>query len=99
MYQRIITYNFVHDETRGSFVEFLVGLGFEEQPDQSTYAQRNRVPRHLNELVSSITNWSHDVELSKEDSVQIYFLVHVDQNHKLIDRCDLNYSARYRDIR
>lgn len=33
MYKRLITYNFENDETRNSFVEFLEGLGFEEQPD------------------------------------------------------------------
>ena len=39
MYKRIITYNFDNDDTRDSFVDLITGLGFEVQPDQSTYAQ------------------------------------------------------------
>ena len=74
MYKRIITYTFEDDETRASFTELLLGLGFEEQPDQSTYAQKDRNPQHLDELKDVITDWSHDENLSEDDSIQIYFL-------------------------
>jgi hypothetical protein len=99
MYKRIITYNFVSDDTRASFVEFLTGLDFEEQPDQSTYAQRRRNPQHLDDLKAAITRWSRDVELSADDHVEIYYLARVDRNNMLINRHDMHYNAGNRDIR
>lgn len=99
MYQRIVTYNFENDDTRELFVDLLIGLGFEVQPDQSTYAQRNRNPDDGNELVASITRWSRNVELSADDHVEIYYLCRVDRNNMLINRYDMQYNARNREIR
>ncbi len=99
MYKRIITYTFEDDETRASFTELLLGLGFEEQPDQSTYAQKDRNPQHLDELKDVITDWSHDENLSEDDSIQIYFLVRISEKQMLIDRHDMNYNDRHSDIR
>ena len=99
MYKRIITYTFESDETRESFVELLLGLGFEEQPDQSTYAQRRRNPLDLDELVLLITRWSNDVDLCAGDSVQIYYLRHDAQGHYWIVRHDMNYSANHGNLR
>lgn len=99
MYKRIITYNFVSDDTRESFVDLLVGLDFEAQPDQSTYAQRRRNPQHLEDLKSAITRWSRDVELSADDHVEIYCLHTDDNHHTSISRIDMRYSGRNRDIR
>ena len=99
MDKRIITYTFEDDETRASFTELLLGLGFEEQPDQSTYAQKDRNPQHLDELKDVITDWSHDENLSEDDSIQIYFLVRISEKQMLIDRHDMNYNDRHSDIR
>ena len=99
MYKRIITYTFEDDETRASFTELLLGLGFEEQPDQSTYAQKDRNPQHLDELKDVITDWSHEENLSEDDSIQIYFLVRISEKQMLIDRHDMNYNDRHSDIR
>ena len=77
----------------------LLGLGFEEQPDQSTYAQKDRNPQHLDELKDVITDWSHDENLSEDDSIQIYFLVRISEKQMLIDRHDMNYNDRHSDIR
>lgn len=99
MYKRIITYTFEDDETRASFTELLLGLGFEEQPDQSTYAQKDRNPQHLDELKDVITDWSHDENLSEDDSIQIYFLVRISEKQMLIERHDMNYNDRHSDIR
>lgn len=99
MYKRIITYTFEDDETRASFTELLLGLGFEEQPDQSTYAQKDRNPQHLDELKDVITDWSHDENLSEDDSIQIYFLVRISEKQMLINRHDMNYNDRHSDIR
>lgn len=99
MYKRIITYTFEDDETRASFTELLLGLGFEEQPDQSTYAQKDRNPQHLDELKDVITDWSHDENLCEDDSIQIYFLVRISEKQMLIDRHDMNYNDRHSDIR
>ena len=99
MYKRIITYTFEHDEARASFTELLLGLGFEEQPDQSTYAQKDRNPQHLDELKDVITDWSHDENLSEDDSIQIYFLVRISEKQMLIERHDMNYNDRHSDIR
>lgn len=99
MYKRIITYTFEDDETRASFTELLLGLGFEEQPDQSTYAQKDRNPQHLDELKDVITDWSHDENLSEDDSIQIFFLVRISEKQMLIDRHDMNYNDRHSDIR
>lgn len=99
MYKRIITYNFDNDDTRDAFVDFLVALEFEEQPDQSTYAQKERNPRSLDALKDAITDWSRDKELSADDSVQIYFLTRISERQTLIDRYNMNYNARHKDIR
>ena len=99
MYRRIVTYNFESDETRNSFVELLIGLGFEEQPDQSTYAQGTRNPRTLGRLKNAINACSRDKELSEDDSVQIYFLTRINERETLIDRCVMYYSGRYSDLR
>ncbi len=99
MYKRIITYNFESDATRDSFVELLQGLGFEEQPDQSTYAQRRRNPLNLDELVLLITRWSNEEELSADDSVQIYCISCDAQGHWWIFRRDMNYSANHGNLR
>lgn len=99
MYKRLITYNFENDETRNSFVEFLEGLGFEEQPDQSTYAQRKRNPRLLAGLENAIAEWSSGKELSANDSAQIYFLFKVSEKQTLIEMHNLSYNARHKDIR
>ena len=99
MYKRIITYNFGSDETRSSFVELLTRLGFEEQPDQSTYAQSRRNPRFLAGLSNIITDWSHDKELSADDMVQIYFLTKISEKQTLIDTCIMYYNERFSDLR
>ena len=90
---------FDNTETRASFTELLLGLGFEEQPDQSTYAQKDRNPQHLDELKDVITDWSHDENLSEDDSIQIYFLVRISEKQMLIERHDMNYNDRHSDIR
>lgn len=88
MYKRLITYNFENDDTRNSFVELITGLGFEEQPDQSTYAQKRRNPVELNALKSQISRWSNGVQLSAEDKVQIYYI----STNNLIGRNDMRYD-------
>lgn len=95
MYKRIITYSFESDETRGAFVELLLSLEFEEQPDQSTYAQRRRIPKSLGGLKKAISEWSHDKELSADDSVQIYFLTKISERLTLIDRYIMNFNESH----
>ena len=99
MYKRLITYNIGNDETRGAFLKFLCRSGFEEQPDKSTYAQRNKSPQLFEELKNAITKWSHDKELSEDDSVQIYFPTKMSEKQTFIDMCIMCYDPRAKEIR
>jgi hypothetical protein len=99
MYKRIITYTFESDDTRDSFVELLLGLGFEEQPDQSTYAQERRNPLELDELALLITRWSNDEDLCADDSVQIYYLRRDTQGQCWMFRRDMIYRANHGNLR
>lgn len=88
MYKRMITYNFTDDNTRDSFVKMIETLGFEQQPDQSTYAQPKRNPSKLSELKAIITVWSAGESLTADDGVQIYVI----GNNNTINRIDMGYS-------
>lgn len=72
MYKALVTYNFSDDKTRDSFTKLLVDLGFENQPDQSTYALAGGSELSIESIERRIEQWSEGVAISTEDCVQIY---------------------------
>ena len=72
MYKALVTYNFSDDKTRDSFTKLLVDLGFENQPDQSTYALAGGSELSIESVEQRIIKWSKGVFISREDFVQIY---------------------------
>ena len=72
MYKALVTYNFSDDDTRDSFTELLVDLGFENQPDQSTYALAGGSELPIEYVKQRIIQWSKGVVIRTKDCVQIY---------------------------
>lgn len=73
MYKAIVTYNFSDNDTRDSFTELLVDLGFENQPDQSTYVIADENEYSIKEIIDNIIQWSiFEASLTHDDGVQIY---------------------------
>ena len=72
MYKAVVTYNFSDDETRDSFTELLENWGFENQPDQSTYALDSRSTLSIEAIVREIIQWSTRNTINRKDCVQIY---------------------------
>ena len=83
-YKHILTYNFSEDDTRASFMELVDGLGYTEAEDQSTYVLPLGEALTLVNATKAIEDWStqRDVQISKEDFVQLFFLASVRVNDK-----------------
>lgn len=87
-YKHILTYNFSEDDTRSSFMELVEGLGYIEAEDQSTYVLPSSEALTLTDATKTIEDWStkRDVQISKEDFVQLFFLTSVKINDKKVAR-------------
>ena len=75
-YRHILTYNFSEDDARASFMELVVGLGYIEAEDQSTYVLPYSKSLKANDVADAIVDWSkeNDVKITKDDFVQLFYL-------------------------
>ena len=92
-YKHILTYNFSEDDTRASFMELVEGLGYMEAEDQSTYVLPSGEAMTLVDATKAIEDWStqRDVQISKDDFVQLFYLAPVTINDKKVTKMASKY--------
>ena len=83
-YKQVLTYTISDDDTRDSFEVLLDEMGFKVMNDQSTWALSFSSKLTHSKVVSIIKNWSilNDVELNKDDFIQIFRAVTVAEDGK-----------------
>lgn len=93
--QTFLTYNFSEDDTRASFMELVEGLGYIEAEDQSTYVLPYNIVLKSTEVIKAIVDWSErkDVHISKEDFVQLFYLLTLTINEKIVTKIASKYMT------
>lgn len=89
MYGRyIFTYNFSEAATRSSFIELIEDLGSLVAEDQPTYMLPCSNDLELDDVTNKIVTWStpRDVQISKEDFVQLFYLVPVRTKETIVKK-------------
>ena len=92
-YKMILTYNFSDDDTRSSFEELVEGFGFVEAEDQSTYVLPYSNSLKSTDVTNAIGDWSliKDIQISKEDFVQLFYLLSLTINEKKVTKIASKY--------
>lgn len=76
-------------------MELVEGLGYIEAEDQSTYVLPYNIVLKSTEVIKAIVDWSErkDVHISKEDFVQLFYLLTLTINEKIVTKIASKYMT------
>ena len=97
-----LTYTFHDGETRTSFEDLLAGNGYVKAEDQSTYVLPYSSDVRVSQMADDIVEWSKDVDIDKEDFVELFYLTTLKSGDKSVTRITsrfLKYDSKTKGLK
>ena len=94
-YKAVLTYDFSDDDTRDSFCDLIMGMGFLEASDQSTFKLPLKCPLSRIDLEREIKEWSleEDVIITEDDFIQFFYAVPAPYEGKKVAGIESRYMS------